>query len=753
MEKLQTKSSSKSVIATPKDSLDLYSAVEESNDLWEKALTLCLHPLAEQEHHLAIRPLEQQACIEALTQKSICWVSSDWGLGREGFIWSVLKGIENVQLPIYQISLSEYTSRDDFQSHFSITTGCSFPEFCKALAHIGSAFLLFDDIPTTNGDGKLPLIERDIEDLAKTIKDFCPEIVILLLSRTKPHQHIFTAINLEPLDEADTKSYIAAHPLSSSETNTTNAVNQIYRYTDGLPGKIDRTLRTLRVIPLSDLEPIHSIDSADYAASVETIPLSLVKAVTSLSHSKDPSSQRSYLLLKSLSILPQGESLDRLKRLDSKTPIFPKHAEELLDNDLIQVRSSSAFVGINNKNENLIKVLYAPRQVRDYVLLQMTSIEIDSLVKKAVNLYFGEKWRNGEASLKKVEEGVISNDGSLMENPHNLVIRLLKSSINENKAYSVSTILNLCKVYCQALYTGKHYRNSVAVCRNILSNVPPTELETIEALSLLLAKSLRMIGEHTDAIPIFEKLLENDLPKVKKINTLTEYAMSLQSLNDKKAIEVAKQVISIMPESSSAMQAKVILLEMEHDARPLKELLRVEKKARASGHNTVANNLALKRIEYTNVDDYKSLRTVYETSLKIGSQYNACRAAVKLAKLILKDTGSLPPNDLTNLIKSYQYFYGERFISLFTDAHIVLWDYFEKINDTKNLLTLFRHSSFIWRLNGNEEKERKYVQHLTSSARTLLSTNILTADKNTSYFLMRARNEKLGLEEDLVSRK
>lgn len=744
LEKLQTKNSSKSLIVAPKLSVDLSFTVEEASSQWKRALDACTHPLTEQEQHLAIRPLEQQICIESIHQDAITWVCSDWGLGRDGFIWSVLKKVGRDSQPVYQISLSEYQSRDDFQAQFSTSVGCSFPEFCKALAASGPAFLLFDDVPVTTGEAKGLPVERDIENLASTIKDFCPEIAILLLARTKPQYHTHNAVTLEPLDEADTKTYLEAHPHSTSETKTSNAVSQIYRCTDGLPSKIDSTLKTLRVIPLSELEPAHLLDPADYSVLKESVPFSLVKAVTTLSTSKDSSSKRSYLLLKSLSILPQGESLDRLKRIDNQIPIFPKHAEELLDNDLIQVRTSTTFIG-SDKDETRLKILFAPRQVRDYVLSLMTTRETDSLVKKAINLYFGEKWRSGEATLKKIESRLISEDGSLMENPHNIVMRLLKSTLADADLPPITPILSLCKIYCNALYAGRHYRNCVTVCRDILSTIPETETETINIVKTILARSLRMIGDYSAALPLLEKLLDTHQSNQDRAKILLSYALCLQSLNDPKAIGVAKEVMALLPKSASALQAKAILIEMEHDADSSTDLLKLEKKARASGYNTVANNLALDRVSDSS-SDYDSLRTVYSTSLEVGDNYNACRATVKLGKLLLKDTGNLPSIDLNNLIKSYQYFYGERFKTLFSQAHRILWDYFEKRNDVKNLLILFRHSSFIWRLNGDEDNELIYIQSLTASARNILNTDILKADKNTSYFLVRAKNVKLITE-------
>lgn len=740
LEKLETLSPSTSLVVTPKLAVDLSSTVEESKPIWDKALANCLLPIVSQEQHLFIRPLEQQACIENIRQKGMAWICADWGLGREGFLWSILRKLEKEFLPIYQISLGNYQSREDFLSQFSTLTGCSFSEFCKALASTGPAFLLLDDVPVAANEFKGLPIELDVENLAATIKDFCPEITIILLARANPQHHNVNVVILEPLDEADTKTYLEAHPKSTPETKTSHAVNVIYRCTDGLPGKIDSTLKTLRVVSLSDLEPTQLTTLNEHQVSRESVPLSLVKSVAALSTSKDPSLKRAYLLLKSLALLPHGESLERLKRIENQNPIFPKHAEELLDSDLIQVRISSALIRVGQE-ETPVKILYAPTPVRDYVLLQMSPREIDSLIKKAANLYFGEDWRSGSATLKKIRGGLISDDGSLMGNPHGIVMRLLKSSLSINDSSSISSVMNLCKIYCQALYSGEHYRNCVTVCRDVLSIAPDNEKEAIRIINTILAKSLRMVGEHSESIKIIEEVLKNSQSNQEKVEVFLVYALALQSLDDPKAIEAAEEVIRLDPESACALQAMAILIEMSDAENSSSELLKIEKKARELGKHTVANNLALDRV--SNSDDYLSLRTVHTTAVESGDAYIAARAVVRLATLVIKDTGSLPPKDLNDLINAYQYFYGERFIGLFTKAHTALWDYFAKRSDVRNLLILFRHSSFIWRLNGDEDKELEYVKLLSSTARNILTTNILTADKNTSYFLVRARNAKI----------
>lgn len=736
-------SPSKSKVIPPSRNLDLASAVDESASCWNNALQGALFSLPEQEQHLVIRPLQQQVCIESIRQNNMAWVCADWGLGRDGFLWSVIKRLGRDSQPVYRISLGNYDTREKFLTNFSTMFGCSFPEFCKALAAVGPAILLFDETPTSTGDSIGPFVERDAESLAIMVRDFCTDIILLLLARTFPRNHHIDGVLLEPLDEADTKTYIFAHPNTRAELKSKHAVNEIYRRTDGLPGNIDSTLKSLRVVSLSELGPATSIGSTCVVAVNEAIPNSLVMAVNELAESDDPTSKRSYLLLKILAVLPNGESLQRLKYIDQNNPLFPKNAENLLDLDLIQVRSSPTLININCRDEDHIRILVASRAVRDYVRTLMTDEEISFLVNKATALYFGREWRSGKVSMQRLGDELTSDDGSILQNPHTLVLSLLEQEMESSG--SPQPILNLCQIYCAALLKGKHYRNCVMVCKDILSLIPEMGFDANrKIIEFLLARALRMTDGNEDAKQLFERLLGLSWTNDDRCDLLLGYALCLQYLEDSHAIDIAKQLIKLKPKSGIAFQAKSLILEMEADADNAAKLLQLENEARRRGFDTVANNLTLNRISMSDTElcNLTPLRQVYQTAIKNGDPYNAARAAVKIGNLSIRQTNAITEGDLKNLINAYQYFYGERFSSLFSSSHKALWEFFERQGDIRNLLILFRHSSFIWRLHGNEENENTYVQRIIDNSRQILSANVLTADKNTAYFLVRARDSK-----------
>jgi predicted MPP superfamily phosphohydrolase/tetratricopeptide (TPR) repeat protein len=729
-------------------SVDLAITTETTDPTWINGLKSTSYPLPEDQQHSFVRHLQQQIFSESIRRDKAVWVCADWGLGRDGFLGSAVRRIGRGAQPVYRIDLANYATREDFLTRFQTMTGCSFTEYSKALSGSGGSVVLLDDAPVTLGEQRTELMERDAEELASMVRDFCADVIVILLSRTKPKVHDFEVIRLDPLDEADTRTYLLEHHAASAESRTEHAVSEIFRHTEGFPGKIDRALKTLRVVSLAELGlPVTSVAVATDSTG-EVVPTSLVRAVAEVASSTEPDLKRAYLLLKVLTILPSGESLQRLKRVEHDSPIFPKHAEELLERDLIQVRSSTALIQSEEGEESHIKILVAPRSVRDYVLSKMTAREIDSFVRKAASLYFGDGWRVGTSSLKRHVGLMTSDDGSLRQNPQFLVGRLLASPTTWRDANSAAPILALCKAYCQALQEGSNYRHSVTVCRDMLAIIPESgfagERDDIE---VMLAKSLRMTGEHEDAEQLYARLLKKERPKSLKANMLLNYALCLASLDKlTEAATTAREVISLAPKTAMAAQAESIILETQEGIDSAGELLRLETEARTKGFNTVANNLVLNRAEKTvgEVSDLESaLGQVYVTATEGDDRYTAARAVIGLASHNLSKGRALSDEDLNRLIGVYHYSYGERFSSIFNSAHESLWTVFETRKDARNLLALFRHSSFVWRLRGEEHREQPYVQRLKKAARQVLTTDVLTADQNTAYFLMRAQADAL----------
>ena len=699
--------------------------------------------IVNQSPHVAIRGLEQQACCFTLKSKKISWIVSDWGLGTDGFLSSVLGRLELASLPVFKVDLGNYNSRDIFFSEFSTRTGCSFTEYCKILGANGTSILILDEAPVHAASCGS---ESDAMKLAELVTDFCVDVFVFIISRSTPKLVGPSYIQLGPLDEADTRAYLIAHTEVGPELKTKSAVSEIYRHTEGVPGKIDRSIKQLRVVSLSDLASEMISDTKNSGLSKESIPLALVQAVDRLRLSKDDHSKRTWMLLKILSALPSGEVLQRIKYLASRTTLRSEHAEELLELNLIGVRVASAFMTSAGEAKEKFKILYTPRQVRDHVLSLVSGSEIEDLTARAISLYFGENWRSGAAKLRTFIDDPKSDDRSVLMNASVLVLRLLASAVAEGKEHAIKQAVTVCKAYCVHGFSHKHFRDMVTVCKDILVLLPIETLPHEKGFfELTLANAMRMTGDGHQAVEIYEKLQLLNWSNSDKISVLLNHAFCLEKTRPEEAISMAKEIIRIDKHSNQALQAHTLILEVEAEENSRFKLVKIQRDARRRGANVAANNIALSLASSSpdSAELEASLIEVRDTADKEQDYYNSARAAIQLARLYSNRGVALPTEALGNLIKAYQYLFGQRLANLFDSAHALLWDEFESIRDIPNLLTLFKHSSFNWRLDNKEEKEKTYASRLITMEKKLLKIDILQSNADTAYFLSRSGKQLL----------
>lgn len=701
------------------------------------ALTNSLYRLLPAEQHFRIRTTEQQNCVDTLTKNGIVWTSADWGVGRDGFIWSVLKRLGREKLPVYRVELGHYNDRNSFFDNFTNKLNCSFTDYCRSLAIAGPSVILFDEAPTSSGEVPGKHIEEDVESLVKIAKSYLPETLVFVISRRSPKQSSIPSLKLGLLEEPDTRLYLQSQRDSISEEITAYFVSQVQRKTEGLIARVDQLIRQLQVVNLADIDP-PELSAGRNVAVLESASISLVKTIAELELSKNPLLERAYLLLQILALLPNGESVHELKHLDATRPIFADHALQLYERDLIDSKSVSALIGQDGVQAASNKLMVIPPQVREYVLSRMDDRQINKLVSLAADMYFGKSWSLGKHKPAKITQFVSRESGGVSGNPHSLLLRMLRNRNLRSRPTFASSVLKVCVAYCSALFSADQYRRVESVALEMLALIPTEYTRERQAIENKLSRALRMSGEHNRALPLLDKLLKTESSTNIRRNLLLNKVLCLQSLNNNAAIEVSQEIVKMAPKSAEALHARSIILEMEDDQANATKLLQIEHQSRQSGHSTLANNLTLRRIKnHADPSAITTLRTVYESALKTGDSYTTHRAATKIAQFAFLQNEKIEQEDLKRLIAAYHYFYGERFGALFTSSHKALWDYFESANEIGNQLALFRHSSFVWRLNGHEDKEKSYIKALEAKKNEMLLLGE-RIDKNVLYFLSRS---------------
>lgn len=719
------------------DSGEAYSgdASADSLSISKDRLSASSRPLLPAQQHLNIRGYERESCAAAIQKDRFVWLDADWGMNADGFIWAVLQKVKVEDPACFRIDASEYQSTPQFTAHVVEQLGCSFTSFCKELAAARASLLILEDVPLDKSG--------EIREFAKVICDYCPKTIVFVVSRGTPKEKVEGFVQLKALDEMETRTYVFESPGFQSELHTSFAASEIFRVSDGLPGEIDRAIRKLRFVDISELGASFLLDASSGANPMIEAPSGLIKAVSSIAQADDPHVQRALVLLKILTILPFGETIKRLRHFDPLLPVFDLQAEELLERDLIEARASTLIMGKSSSPNERLKLLVAPRPVRDYVRTLITSDEEDRLTNLAMNLYFGDQWRAGSPKLKRSEEIATAEDGTLLHNPTVILLKMLGSAVASSNERATKGALNLCSSYVAALMRVDHYRSAITVCRDVLRILPSGySRKDLRIFELPLARSLRMIGNASEALPILRRLEGEDWDKTYRASAMLNLALCLEAEHDSSALDIAKAVIGIDPKSNSAMQAKAIILGAENGPKRAGSLLQLEEEARRKGNTAVANNLALDRAEnIESSDDVAAVLKEVLNSAKIGGDwYTLHRAVVLMGNKIVDEGRDLTNENLVKVVSAYHYLYAQRFRGLFREAHRVLWEHMKKNNDVKGMYALFRHSSFIWRLNSEEKIELKYMKELLGKSKKILQENLLLADQDTAYFILRMRS-------------
>jgi predicted MPP superfamily phosphohydrolase len=685
--------------------------------------------------HTHVRNVEQKLTIDALHSQRVCWIAAEWGLGEDGFISTIKTKISSAS-PVYKVDLSEFQNRGQFSELLKRNLGFNFERFCQLLSESGGSILLLDNVMATQS---LPdaFSDEELEKLVNVVLEYCPTLKVILRSHRRPGTSAFTTVQISTLDAADLRSYVSDHPAGTTVPKTQSAIDQLHRYTEGIPSRIDQALRELQVVSLSDLVSSDVDFAVPNPASLRSLD-SLVIAIRSLSESSDTATRKEFALLKALSLFPQGESLGRIERFHSTSKFYPSTAADLLSKGFIEVVSHQGLrIGASDEPEKKLKIGLT---VRECVWDLLDKDEPYELNRRAAELYFGPNWNAGAFKPPRSYrfDSPLCPPGDII-NANTILVRLLKEAIKLGKRNNIDRVLGLSRIYIGALERGDHYSSAAGLCSDLLPLIPSQGFADKTAqLSTKFASALRMNGKHEEAKEIIGGILDHDFSTSEKQGVLMDLAYCHDSLSEEPdARAVAKQVIELDPHSESALAAEALIIELAtDDPRRLEKLKAIEIRARKEDADVTAGNVALIRADEArgNLEEVRAILAPLINSKKSDDFYNRTRAVVKLAETSLKSGESLTDPERLQLVRAYHFIFNEQMQSLFDRCHDALWCDFSNRKELQNLLILFRHSSLRWRLRGQDAKEKKYLRVLKNINSKLLSMTTSSIEKEIAYY-------------------
>lgn len=692
--------------------------------------------------HAKVRRVESQQCLAAIEAERAVWLVSDWGMGEDGFIASIRAARGIVPDSTYRFDMSGYDSREAFLDSVRLRYATSFEDICVAVADGGPNILILDNIDVSRDRGLAAgAFERDIEQLIEIVRDYAPDTLIFARTQRPPIGNRMTSIELRALDEADVAIYVRESELGGERYGKPDAVSILFRHTDGIPSRLDAALHDLELVSLNDLL-VSNPDINESSGSLVSAPPALVSTINELRYSEDDGELRAYRLLLALSALPQGERLTRIKRFDGPKPFHLSHARLLQQKVLIDTASVSAGIGAYD-DDAMSKALVVPRPVRDYVRDTMDETTARSIDRTSLELFFGSEWQSGKIESSPTGRRIRSPicDGYEIQNASTLILRFIRRALGDDNGFEIESGIRLASSFIECLIKGDHFRSAASLAKDVITAIEEFggyEKE-LNILRYEHARSLRMLSRHDEAREEFERLDHGCLSKWQRQASELGLALCYDSLGDKeRAVSTARRAIEIDKKSSQALQAEGIIAEQieDYDAR-VAELERLLAKARKGEYQKLVSNFLLMLAQQARRAGKASVSDRLAEILKPGSKsdnYNRARAIVEFARSAGRP---LTDPEQDRLLEAYHYLYQERLYNLFDSGHEVLWQVFEAADDTANLLNLFRHSSFIWRLNGREKQETKYLQKLFQKVNDLMFKDARETSRDAAYFVVR----------------
>jgi len=687
-----------------------------------------------------VRGVEKELGTKALATKRALWLVSDWGLGDEQFIRTLQSSLPVEQSFVFELDCQNFFKRDDIYSGVQDQIGCSFEQMCEQISLEGPCILLLDDVPIQEGADKLARrLQSDIEFVVEILLQYCADLRLIVKSRCSPENCALSVVELRPLDEADTLTYVAGHAYGGRNLATSKFVSQLFRHTDGIPTRIDRALRDVQIVGVAQMHTLDS-DVAGKSAAVLTAPPGLIETLKELEQSKDPTTVRAFKLLKVLTMFPRGEQLGTVKRFYGASQFYAQDARILLDaalTDAVEVPSIDAEL-----NESP-KALVVRRAVREYLYTSLSAHELKSLNRQSLELYFGKDWAiKGIKTPKHMRFNDPRCGAWQIGNASMLILRATREAVESGAAPRCLATCELASAYCTNLKSGNHFLAVISLCEDLLPLLEqidsPPDLSTLRKE---FAKALRMTRQFERTIQLCEQVQATSQNKKILQSTHLTLALCYEDLDrTDEAMQAANACSQLDPRSNLALQARSIAIGLkESDPERIKKLRLLEAQARKKKAFVVANNIAMDLAHECADPDAKRqiITSITERAFIDGDHHNAIRSIIQLAKMHLNDVGTLPVQMLARLIDAYHYLYGEDLQSLFRACHIALWRAFEGQHEIENLLRLFRYSSLKWRVRGDDEIETEYVERLSRVLGDRTHGDFGGGNRELAYFLAR----------------
>jgi len=612
--------------------------------------------------------------------------------------------VDGKETKYLRVDCSEVISKTQVDHQVSIDTGQPLAQ----LIYLFNAnedevhFIIFDKIRgNMNADALVYL-----SNLARNLTVFRKNVFFIFTSNTDIKQFRKIHVELEELSLHDTGLILCDRFELSHFTST--QVSQIHERSEGVVDKLEQIMDYLVISSVDEV--LSQVDIFDNEFHLEHIPKKTIKQIDILF--TDPSKALTLRMLNILSILKNGETLTNLLKDEMGAGLHPRNTQELVRFELattVMIDSSTVLIKINPI-------------IKDYIVNKMSREETFNISNAYLTVTMIET-RKG-VKLSSINRKIYHSGYNTEEDNTCTLLRYAiegcQQTIEMNNQIGDSNEMNLRRMkklrylsssYVYILSNSSRFAETISAVENLIDIIKEVDNDNLYKYYEHIASAHRIKSNYSEA-EYYLNLCEELCPEDDK-QTLTSIYIERLYLLEKTDIDAAIALaktnkINYHKKSIAYTLSEVILAENKDGDARFKSLIQLEKRSRKLGHITMANNILFTiSNERSSVEKIKNLDEAIKSDQ---SSYNVCRATIYKHQAYIEN-GSIDrikDSDIGRLINIYNYLFRQKFDTLFNKCHKILWDIAEHRQRQDIIYLIFFKGTIVWRLNSDNESEKKY---------------------------------------------
>ncbi|WJM85269.1 SIR2 family protein [Dickeya chrysanthemi] len=662
--------------------------------------------------HDFIRLSEQGKASDLLKADGSFTLISGWGYGKMEFIASFIKD-DYSNYKYYRVDFSGVSTLIEAESQFIKDIGIDFTTFITISPEEQTSIILFDNIIEIENT-----VQSYLDNIISIIKDYNSNVKAVFISpRNIGLQNHF--LYLPPLNLADTGEYLKS---STNSSITIDDLELIHRNSSGLPSKLDKIKEFLSFTSISHVLSASSDEiTPEIGLLTDSIPKYLLDKIIELSKSESNENKRIFQLLQIFCILECGEE--------------PKNITQAYYNNKFRLTDFSRLINmgliypITIRDLKDFKINKINPVVKDYVRNTIDTDTYIQLRKIAIKLVLGDIWSNHHVTISRKTLLLLDNNDVQPGNAHHLLLSVLGSPHKELE--SVDIYIKAAVSYAYYLERNCRYKELVSFVNEAIKILEINKDINYYRMMYFVAEGMRMLDRNDESIGILENVADelnsNNYTFNKELQEqITASLILCYSKSDiEKAYNLAEITKKESPKNSYIrfLCESVLAKKLPKNER-IRNLNRLEKKARNSNETVIANNISLDLSSLNPSEKDRHINTVLSSEK---STYTRVRALLKKYEGVLfgESIGKVTGKDIINLSDCYKYLFIQRMDNMFDKCHSLLWTGLLIDNKLDELFDIFLTSSLVWRINGQKDKELEYSKKIRTLLNNKSETHIL----------------------------